>query len=157
MRIIIIINPFPCSSTHWSPSNIRNGNISTGDSAITFGQHNIQDGQDSLATVSRSVHTNPLSINFSMDNTMTTTVLSESTPTSDSTLVTTAQSESTTTTSTTDSTMATTALTESTTTTDNTMVTTDQTDSTTDTSNVLQITINFVQNAVSTQHFAIHV
>ena len=68
---------FPCSSTSWSPSNIRNGVIPTGDSALMFGQHNIPIDTSARVTVSRSVHTDPLSINSLNDDAITTTSLTE--------------------------------------------------------------------------------
>ena len=58
---------FPCSTTNWSPSNIRNGNVSTmcageiNNSALVFGLNSTSHKE----IVSRSVKTNLL--NVSMD------------------------------------------------------------------------------------------
>ena len=134
-----------------------------------FGQLNIQDQLLSIE-VSRSVHTDPLSINSLIDDTMTTT-----SPTTDSTMTTTAQKESIinrttdsfmtittalTTEKATDSTMTTTTLSTTDSTTDSTMVTIALTEHTTmdqlptdigitASSRFLQITLKMVQHDVS--------
>ena len=59
---------FPCSTTNWSPSNIRNGNVSTmcaaetNNSALVFGL----DSASILSrqVVSRSVKTNLLNVSM---------------------------------------------------------------------------------------------
>ena len=61
-------DPFPCSTTNWSPSNIRNGNVSTmcaaetNNSALVFGL----DSASILSeqNVSRSVKTNLLNVSM---------------------------------------------------------------------------------------------
>ena len=63
-----INNSFPCSTTNWSPSNIRNGNVSTmcaaetNNSALVFGL----DSASILSkqVVSRSVKTNLLNVSM---------------------------------------------------------------------------------------------